>query len=510
MHDDVETLHRSILPRSLVSVLALGAAGAGLLLSASFDRAYAHPETSTALLFTAIALVAGMQGREVAVGALLAHAALTLSPASLNVETAARFLLALVSGLGVAHLASSRDVLRATAAHDPLTGLLNRRGLAHAVARRGSGDASAIAVFDLDRFKALNDRHGHAAGDRALMLLAEVLRESRRGDVAARLGGDEFALVMADGVEDANRAAGRLRATFVDRCRDAGFDLDVSVGVACVHDGALDEALLEADRAMYSDKARHHRPAPIERRLRKHVRVWPLAVAAGLALGLAPGAASAQHQRGGSSLHEVHPPVPSTDVRFELLGGSLAPISAELAGRLVFLDRIFLSLSLGVGTYGDAAYVLATELGASATGAQLAHDLASGLFSMRAEVGLRPLPGEGFEVAVGYAMIAREGRLRAGTVTDATGISTEGSFVAGAYMLHAIHAELGWTFRLLDRFLVRPAIGWLHVLDATASLDDLGTSYADQSLDALANTAVGYAETWGMTPTVSLSLGYSF
>jgi hypothetical protein len=72
------------------------------------------------------------------------------------------------------------------------------------------------------------------------------------------------------------------------------------------------------------------------------VRVWPLAIAAGFALGLAPSAAFAQYQRGGSSLHAVHPPVHSTDVRFELLGGSLAPISAELTGRLVFLDRISL------------------------------------------------------------------------------------------------------------------------------------------------------------------------
>lgn len=224
---------------------------------------------------------------------------------------------------------------------------------------------------------------------------------------------------------------------------------------------------------------------------------------------LAPTSAQAQHQRGGSPLRPLPLPEVPGDVRFELLGGSMAPIDAGFTGRLVFFDRVYLSLSLGVGTYGDAARALAAELGASAEGAQLAHDLASGLFSMRAEIGVRPVPGEGLELSVGYALLSHDLRLSADTVSAATGVSTEG-LVATSLLLHAIHAEIGWTFRYLDHFLFRPAVGWLHVLDASVALDDTGTEYSDQSLDALADDAAGLAEQWGMSPTFSLTIGYAF
>jgi hypothetical protein len=234
------------------------------------------------------------------------------------------------------------------------------------------------------------------------------------------------------------------------------------------------------------------------------------------ALALAsPSMATAQHQRGGTRIHDLRlsepdPAGPPSDVRFELLGGALAPLDVELTGRVVFFDRLLLSLSLGVGAFGDASRGLALALGADVEGAQLAHDLSSGLFALRASVGFRPLEGEGLELAVGYALLTNRIALGATSFTRATGVDADGTFVDTGYTLHAVHAEVGWTFRLLDHLLLRPALGWLHVLDAEVSLDDSSTPYADQALDALAYDAASHAETWGMTPTISFSVGYLF
>ena len=99
-------------------------------------------------------------------------------------------------------LALRLDLLVHDASHDALTGLLNRRSyellLAQAVSRaRRYGWPFALVLLDLDNFKVVNDRYGHAAGDAALRAVGAELRASlRAGDVAARLGGDEFALLV--------------------------------------------------------------------------------------------------------------------------------------------------------------------------------------------------------------------------------------------------------------------------------------------------------------------------
>ena len=96
---------------------------------------------------------------------------------------------------------------------DPLTGLLNRRGLEERMdieVRRALRHESpmAVAIVDVDNFKQVNDEHGHEVGDRVLAWVGAVLaRESRGVDVAARTGGDEFAVLLPDG--DAGRAAVR-------------------------------------------------------------------------------------------------------------------------------------------------------------------------------------------------------------------------------------------------------------------------------------------------------------
>jgi diguanylate cyclase (GGDEF)-like protein/PAS domain S-box-containing protein len=147
---------------------------------------------------------------------------------------------------------------------DALTGLANRRALERtleaALGRAGSrGRSVGVVMLDLDGFKAINDTHGHAAGDRALREVAARLRRCvRERDLVARLGGDEFVVVLTD-------LGGRSEAVqdSVERVREAlsepfdGMHLNAAVGVAVFPaDGAAGPDLLaHADRAMYVDKA---------------------------------------------------------------------------------------------------------------------------------------------------------------------------------------------------------------------------------------------------------------
>jgi diguanylate cyclase (GGDEF)-like protein/PAS domain S-box-containing protein len=160
------------------------------------------------------------------------------------------------------------DRLRHLADHDPLTGLLNRRGFeqaldAHVSRTRRYGPAGALMVVDLDGFKPINDTLGHAAGDALIVRCAAALRERlRETDVLARLGGDEFAVLLP--VEDDARAA-IVAAALVAAVREAaaGFgdgqvaDVTASVGVAVVDADTVtgDELLVHADLAMYEAKA---------------------------------------------------------------------------------------------------------------------------------------------------------------------------------------------------------------------------------------------------------------
>jgi diguanylate cyclase (GGDEF)-like protein len=96
-----------------------------------------------------------------------------------------------------------RRELDFAASHDPLTGLLNRRGLDRVLGEASeSGGALGLLLLDLDGFKLINDRHGHQAGDDLLKVAMRLKGVVRPGDIVARLGGDEFALLIR-GIEDA-------------------------------------------------------------------------------------------------------------------------------------------------------------------------------------------------------------------------------------------------------------------------------------------------------------------
>ena len=146
--------------------------------------------------------------------------------------------------------------LRAQAATDPLTGLPNRRGWELALERelaraRRRASPLCVAVLDLDRFKALNDEHGHLAGDRVLKEVAATwLGLVRESDVLARYGGDEFAVILPDCRPDkAQEIVGRL-------CDAQAGGLSCSAGMAFFEDGDMTDDLIDrADRALYRAKA---------------------------------------------------------------------------------------------------------------------------------------------------------------------------------------------------------------------------------------------------------------
>jgi len=166
----------------------------------------------------------------------------------------------------LARLAEERERFAWHATHDPLTGLPNRvllgDRLATALARaRRQGARVALVYLDVDGFKAVNDRLGHAAGDALLCdLAARLQREVRASDTLARLGGDEFAVVM-EGMRtraDAERVAEALRRAALGARPGGGQGpaVEVSAGVALFPDDAGDgEELLKAsDAAMYREK----------------------------------------------------------------------------------------------------------------------------------------------------------------------------------------------------------------------------------------------------------------
>jgi diguanylate cyclase (GGDEF)-like protein len=148
---------------------------------------------------------------------------------------------------------------------DALTGLPNRRAFDEALDREvaraeRAGAPLAVLALDLDRFKAVNDRWGHAAGDAALVAAAARARGAlREGDLLARVGGEELAaLLPGAGLEAAREAGERVRAAIASapvQADGASFAVTVSVGVAALAPGERGAALLaRADERLYAAK----------------------------------------------------------------------------------------------------------------------------------------------------------------------------------------------------------------------------------------------------------------
>jgi diguanylate cyclase (GGDEF)-like protein len=156
--------------------------------------------------------------------------------------------------------AVSFDAAVRSAASDPLTGLLNRRGMEQALTRVDAQEG-ALIFADLDRFKVLNDTLGHAAGDSALIHFARILKEQvRGGDVAARIGGEEFAVWLPGATLDlGKRIAERIRiklGTTAWEWQGRHWPLSASFGVAACPetDGDLANLPAQADAALYVAK----------------------------------------------------------------------------------------------------------------------------------------------------------------------------------------------------------------------------------------------------------------
>jgi diguanylate cyclase (GGDEF)-like protein len=170
-----------------------------------------------------------------------------------------------------------------TALGDPLTGLFNRAYLMQVLRReisraRRHGRPLAVALFDVDDFKRINDTHGHLEGDRVLMKAAGVIGECLRDiDVAARYGGEEFAVVLPDtGRAGAFVVAQRVRVGFETTVRSGREPVTVSGGVAAYPiDGLTPQQLLHcADQGLYRAKAAgKNRIEPESDERRQHGRV---------------------------------------------------------------------------------------------------------------------------------------------------------------------------------------------------------------------------------------------
>jgi len=169
----------------------------------------------------------------------------------------------------------ARDRLRASvedglrlAVTDPLTGLVNRRyalpHLGRLLSHHGAGGrAVAVMMVDIDRFKAVNDRHGHAGGDAVLAAVARRLRaELRPADLIARVGGEEFLVVLAGiGAGEAGRVAERMRRRVSARAvaiaggQEVAVSLSIGLAMVAEGDSSVEAVLARADRALYAAKA---------------------------------------------------------------------------------------------------------------------------------------------------------------------------------------------------------------------------------------------------------------
>ena len=193
-----------------------------------------------------------------------------LANAWLSVLSQEAFLMTIATAFILLAMSKERTELRhkTAAMTDPLTGLLNRRAFlqdAEALLHQQISRDRPIGVLliDLDHFKSINDRFGHAAGDKVLQIFAKTAQASlRQNDLVGRLGGEEFTVVLADaGIDNAYLVADRLRNAFAVAAAvidGRALHATASIGVSVIVDPSQDLARLMtlADQALYLAKAR--------------------------------------------------------------------------------------------------------------------------------------------------------------------------------------------------------------------------------------------------------------
>lgn len=175
-------------------------------------------------------------------------------------------------------LVQKLDLARREALMDPLTATWNRRAandlLQQAIESADrDDDAVAVCMVDIDKFKQINDTHGHPAGDMALRKVARILvRGVRDGDAVCRIGGDEFLIVMARaGASEADEISARLRKSLGQtplRIRDASISVSITTGTAVRKPGANispKDLIQIADRELYQAKQGRSAATTVER-----------------------------------------------------------------------------------------------------------------------------------------------------------------------------------------------------------------------------------------------------
>ncbi|MGK9172467.1 GGDEF domain-containing protein [Yokenella regensburgei] len=161
-------------------------------------------------------------------------------------------------------LLQERKTLNDLSMLDPLTGLYNRRGLQHKLDNLMALDDGTrfVLLLDIDHFKAYNDHYGHMMGDQALIRVSAAIRDAVRSrDIVARFGGEEFMILLNSvDIERARAAAERIRQQVYDLDiphmfnESVATNVTVSIGIAPLEDGDIEEALSKADKTLYEAK----------------------------------------------------------------------------------------------------------------------------------------------------------------------------------------------------------------------------------------------------------------